>query len=139
MSDAWFNFVSDQCISVNAHYSFLSSHHNIVDEVGIRGIDADEKCVDINIKVQGCEASVDGVVIDDRYASADISVRKYSSRVRVSVPNCAELTLVMWLICENRGLDDGEDGIVSGDMIKFVVMRGLNYGHRDAHGLIGEK
>ena len=48
--------------------------------------------------------------------------------MRISVPNCNDLTLVMWVFCEiNLPRQPGE-------MIKFVVTRGLNFGVREAHG-----
>ena len=75
-----------------------------------------------------------------QYSMNGVSVQRYCNRVRISVPNCQDLTLVMWVICENQMLEDPDDPGVTliGDMIKFVVMRGLNFGHRQAHGLLGE-
>ena len=62
------------------------------------------------------------------------------SRVRVSVPNCAHLSLVMWIICQNdtlRGYDI-DDNLVHAraTMLKFVIARGFNLQER-SHGLIG--
>ncbi len=67
-------------------------------------------------------------------------MRRYSNRVRISTPNCNDLTLVMWVICETRVLENPDEfnSSATGDMIKFVVMRGLNTGHSRAHGLIGK-
>jgi hypothetical protein len=49
----------------------------------------------------------------------------------------------MWVLCENREFDIVNDlgDVVSSESrnaIKFVIMRGLNYGNRLAHGLLGK-
>ncbi len=141
-ADQYFNLVTDECTSVNARYVAASSSLNVIGDVGVRAVANDGQCRNILVDVDGCTASVDGVALDPmgRYMSAGVSVRRYSNRVRISVPNCNELSLVMWVFCETRTLDDPEapNGILVADMIKFVVMRGLNFGHSDAHGLIGE-
>ena len=89
-----------------------------------------------------CQQLLNDVSLDlmERYSRNGISVRRYNNRVRISVPNCNELTLVMWAICEMRTLDnpDVEGEQLTGKMIKYVVMRGLNFGHRAAHGLLGK-
>lgn len=140
-ADAFFNLVTDECATVNAHYHDLTSYLNVIDQIGVRAVDNNGMCRNIQVDVNGCAASIDGspLAAGNRFSSGGISVRSYSNRVRISVPNCAELTLVMWVICETRTLEDPfGNGVVTGDMIKFVVMRGLNFGHRKAHGLLGK-
>ena len=141
-SGLWFNLVTDECASVNAQYISLTPNLNIIDEIGVRAIDDSNRCVNIRVNVNGCTAEVNGVAIDlmQRYMVNGISVRRYGNRVRISVPNCDELTLVMWAICEMRALinPDVPGTEISANMIKFVVMRGLNFGHREAHGLLGK-
>ena len=140
-ADQFFNLVTDDCTTVNAHYHDLTSYLNVIDQIGVRAVDDNRMCRNIQVDVNGCAASIDGraLAAGDRYSSGGISVRSYSNRVRISVPNCADVTLVMWVICETRTLEDPfGNGQVTGDMIKFVVMRGLNFGHRMAHGLLGE-
>lgn len=78
--------------------------------------------------------------VPNRYSSGGISVCTYDKRVRISVPNCNELTLIF---CEEHKFqavaETGEFLPTSlTNNIKFVVMRGLNHGHRLAHGLIGK-
>ena len=141
-SDKWFNLVSDECATVNAHYFGLTNHLNVIDEIGIRTTNSQSQCVNISVSVQnGCSAQVNGVATT-RYSEGGVSVRSFSDRVRISVPNCNELTLVMWVFCEKHGFEDVVDDVAGSPLatnhIKFVVMRGLNYGHRLAHGLIGE-
>ena len=139
-SDQWFNLVTDECTSVNARYFALTQDLNFIDEIGVRAVDGADHCVNIRIDVDQCSAEVNDAPIS-RYSRNSISVRRYSNRVRISVPNCNDVTLVMWVICQQRTLDDLlQPGMtVTADMIKFVVMRGLNFGHRLAHGLLGKR
>ena len=141
-SEQWFNLVTDACATVNARYVGLTESLNVIDEIGVRAVNDDNECVNIRVDINGCSAEVNDVALNlnQRYSSAGISVRRYNNRVRISVPNCNELTLVMWVFCETRTLDnpDVPGTTLTADMIKFVVMRGLNFGHRAAHGLLGE-
>ena len=141
-SEQWFNLVTDQCTSVNGRYDDLTSKLNIIDEVGVRAVDNNGQCTNIRVDIDQCSADVNGVslALMERYSVAGINVRRYPNRVRISVPNCNDLTLVMWVICENRTLDNPDSQgprTLQAQMIKFVVMRGLNYG-RIAHGLLGK-
>ena len=58
----------------------------------------------------------------------------------MSVPNCAHLSLIMWVVCQNntlRGYDIDDNMVtVTAMMIKFVIARGYNLQER-SHGLIG--
>jgi hypothetical protein len=141
-SEQWFNLVTDECATVNAQYISLTPRLNIIDEIGVRAVDTNDQCVNILVDVDECTADVNGVSLNlmERYSVNGINVRRYNNRVRISVPNCNELTLVMWVICENRTVDnpDVPGTTVRAEMIKFVVMRGLNFGHRAAHGLLGK-
>ena len=149
-ADHWFNMVTDQCASVNARYAGITERLNIIDEIGVRAVSDGGNCVNISVRLRdACAATVNGVPVS-RYSSEGVSVRSFSNRVRVSVPNCNELTLVMWVMCERREFFVPGQGGVAGqngmptdtevmlDSIKFVVMRGLNHGHRLAHGLLGK-
>ena len=135
-----FNFVTDECTTVNAHYTNLTSYLNIIDQIGVRAVDNNGTCRNIQVNVDGCSAFIDELplVAGSKYDSERISVRTYSNRVRISVPNCNDASLVMWVICETRSIENPVNvGRVTGNMIKFVVMRGLNFGHSRAHGLLG--
>lgn len=130
----WFNLVTDKCTTVNAHFVFLTLSLTVIDVLGVRAVDETNQCVDIRVTVHQCTAEVNGVGLglNERFSRNGISVRRQRNRVRISVPNCNDLTLVMWVICE---IDlPGQPG----EMIKFVVTRGLNFGVREAHGLMGE-
>ena len=58
----------------------------------------------------------------------------------MSVPNCAHLSLVMWIFCRNRTLTsyDSDDNpvVTEATMMKFVIARGYNLQER-SHGLLG--
>ncbi|CAI8015467.1 hypothetical protein GBAR_LOCUS9582 [Geodia barretti] len=40
------------------------------------------------------------------YRENGIVVRKYSSRVRITVPNCEDTDLVMWIFCTGGRTED---------------------------------
>ena len=143
-ADTTFNLVSDGCVSVNAHYAQVrpTESQNIIDAVYVRAVDNNNNCRNIAVSLSGCSASVDGIGISSMYSSMGVSVRPYSNRVRIAVPNCAELDLVMWVICQSRTFwssqvgSDGREITFNADMIKFVIARGLNL-QETSHGLLG--
>ena len=134
-SNQWFNLVTDKCSTVNAHYSASGHDLNLIDQIGVRAVDEMDHCLNIHVSVNQCSAEVNGVSFESRYLMYGVSIRRYSNRVRISVPNCNDLKLIMWVICQRRTMEDpSQEG-----MMKFVVMRGLNTGHRPAHGLLGKR
>ena len=140
--DTYLNLVTDECASVNAHYFTATNALNFIDEIGVRAVDNIGTCKNIFVSLaNNCSVNVDeNTMTSGRYSSNGIVIRKYPNRVRISVPNCNELTLVMWVFCETRTVDApySPTGQFVGDMIEFMVMRGLNFGHRQAHGLLGK-
>ena len=139
-SDKYFNLVSDICTSVSAHYIGVSSF-NVIDEIGVRAVDNSRNCRDILIsKESGGTVTVDGEAVT-RFSEGGISVRKYQHHVRIAVPNCAHVDLVMWIICQNRTLtdynDQGDKISVGVIMMKFVIARGFNL-QQSSHGIIGK-
>lgn len=145
-SNKWFNLVSDECASVSAYYTGLNERLNVIDKIAIRAIDNRQRCVDTSVSIENSCSSVVNGVLTSRYSSGGVSVHTFMNRVRISVPNCGELTLVMWVICKEQQFQVMEPEVggvasrsVTRNNIEFVVMRGLNYGHRLAHGLIGMK
>ena len=139
-SGQWFNFVTDECVSVNTHYFALSDRLNVMNSIGVRVVDNDDQCVYIGVDVNECAATVNGATHNsmERSSAAGVNIRRYRNRVHISVPNSAERTLNMWVICKRHTFDDpGQPGTdISADIIKVVVMIGLNFGHRRAHGLL---
>ena len=143
-ADEYFNLVSDSCVSVNAYY--VRAHpllgYNIISEISVRAVGLDGICRNIAVSVSSCQASVDDTVLNGIYSSAGVSIRPYRNRVRISLPNCQDQDLVMWVFCEQNELigfsELGEPEInVDVDMLRFVVARGYNI-RETAHGLLGK-
>ena len=135
----WFNLVTDKCASVNALYSSRTPNLNVITKVGVKAVDRNDGCVRILVDIDQCSASVNNISLE-MYSMNEVSMKKYSNRVRISVPNCNDLTLVMWVICQQHIMQDPDDPGTDIDvrLLKFVVMRGLNFQHREAHGLLGK-
>ena len=134
-----FNLVNDICTLVNAHYTqpIPEVDINVIDAVTVRAKDSADVCRDIRMQLDGCSVTVDGVPVNGTYSMNDISVRKYPSRVRISVPNCAS-SVVMWMLCERGPLPNPMSGNdVQMDLIKFVLARGVNL-NPTSHGVLGE-
>ena len=137
-TNATLNLVSDTCVSVNARYGPMNNPEegNIINSIGVRAAGlSDNSCHNIQVDLDGCSATVtrpDGSSVSlsnmQRFEEDGISVRKYARRVRISTPNCENVMLVMWVICETRNNDQ--------DMIKFVIARGVNL-RASSHGLLG--
>lgn len=149
--DKHFNFVSDDCTSVTAHYSQARNapRYNIIDRISIVSIDSANQCHYIQVNREGCTASYDGTTvaiggpgvgsIRSPFTRRGISIRRYSDRVRIKVPNCADVSLAMWIICETVNMTDPYTSAELGpvDMIKFIIARGFNL-HEYSHGLLGK-
>jgi len=136
--DSYFNLVTDECVSVNAHYFAVTDYLNGIDSISVRAVDNAGQCKNISVNLQGCSASVDGVTLTTNYRSRGIFVRPYPDRVRISVPNCnITSTLVMWTICQNNTLSDPfTEEQFAARMIKFVIACGLIL-NESSHGFLG--
>ena len=146
----YFNFVSDECTSVNAHYASVPGNQfmNIIDSMSFVAVDNQGTCHRISVNATGCSATVDGDIMQPSstkrsrarfiYEHNGISVHSYSSRVRISVPNCADNTLVMWMVCKQQPFHDTFTGKLMApvDIIKFEITHGLNL-NATSHGLLG--
>lgn len=131
---SYFNLVSDICVSVNAYYtaSNRTLDLNVISTVGIKAVNRNGLCVNIEVGIQnGCMPVISEpgrpAVTMNRYSSGGISVSKYRQRVRVSVPNCDNVQLVMWVTCLER---------LGVPLIHFVITRGVNL-RPTSHGLLG--
>ena len=138
-ADAHFNLVSDACVSVNARYSRVRTK-NIIDRIYVRASDASGSCKNIEVSLNECSASVDGVSVES-YMAEGISVRRYRNRVRIVVPNCQDIDLVMWVFCLNntfwsRTSTEENEITFEAEMIRFVIARGLDLAER-SHGILG--
>lgn len=133
--DAIFNLVSDRCTVVNAMYIAMNvpENGNIIGSIGVRAANSDGNCHNIEVRLTRPGAStplevlVDGVEVSGVVQRDAVRVRTYSDRVRIAVPNCELIDLVMWVMhMEMAGQD----------MLKFVIMRGCNLAPT-SHGLVG--
>ena len=131
-----FNLISDTCVNVNAQYTAVNTS-NIIDSIAIRAQGDSKTCRDIRVDLEGCAAFASQlggggslVQLTGMLEEDGISVRPYSNRVRIAVPNCNNLRLVMWAICEPT-----TPGIPS--HIRFHVSRGVNLSPT-SHGLLGK-
>ena len=134
--DTIFNLVSDKCTIVNAQYVSMNvaENGNIIGAIGIRAADSDGNCHDIEVRfsppgsISPLEVLVNGIEVSGVTQINTVRVRKYTDRVRIAVPNCELVDLVMWVIHMEIG---GQN------MLKFVVMRGCNLAPT-SHGLVGK-
>ena len=108
---------------------------NIIDQIAVRAANSLGQCVN-NIAVDlgsngECVTSVGGTRVATNYngmvSSNRISVRAYSHMVRISVPNCENVRLVMRVYCEVQ------NGV---NMIRYRINRGYNL-RPTSHGLLG--
>ena len=138
-SDTFFNLISDNCASVNAHYVAAEDPvGNVIKAIGVVGTDRANRChyVSVSVTENGtCEAMVDGEELVN--ISADmygLVVKHRNKLVRIDVPNCGQRSehLVMWVHCQMFLLWNGPQ-----TMIKFTINRGLCQ-RPSAHGLIGK-
>ena len=124
----FYNIISDICTSVNAHFTQhpVGDHLNRISSIGIHAVTGDNAtlCVDIQIDLVGCTASIGGTAISVLKTVGNIRVKKYNNRWRVSVPNCERPHAVMWITCDQ-------------DMLRFDVVRGSNL-RPSSHGLLGK-
>jgi len=128
----YFNLVSDKCVSVNAYIipAQRANYFNVISRVGITAVDRDGNCQNIEIDQEDCSATVGAMPITNgvMYNLAGISVKQRRNGYRISVPNCEQGSVVMWVFCKT---------IREADMLRFVVARGNNL-MPTSHGLVGK-
>ena len=130
IKDMYFNFISDSCVSVNAHYAerMLTSDPkplHVMEEIAIRAVNNVKQCINILIDRTNCTTSVDNSVINTNYDVNGIRVILRGNIVVVAVPNCNDTDLEMKIQCEE------------GDRLRFEVTRGMNL-REESHGLVGK-
>ena len=128
-ADQHFNLISDTCVSVNALYIPMDDGSgNFISNLGVLAEDNSGVCQETEVDLTGCTVRVNGEVITTVYNRDGINIRRHTNRVRIVVPNCQNVGLVLWVICEVRS---GQN------MIKLVTVRGFNL-RPTSHGLIGK-
>ena len=135
-----FNFVSDECVNVNAYYA-PAGDLNIISAIAVRAEGNSGNCRDIRVDLEGCAASISpsggggGDLVplgpNGRTQEDGISVRQYNNRVRIAVPNCDQAMLVMYVVCQRSERVDVPD------MIRFSITRGVNL-RPSSHGFLGK-
>lgn len=132
-SNKIFNLISDTCVSVNGLF-MPHSDLNIISSIGVTAEGDDGVCRNIQVDLDGCAISAGSggnmTELGDpgRFSVGGVSARRTrTDRVRISVPNCDNLKLVMWVSCERGRID----------MMRFQIARGLNLAPT-SHGLLGE-
>ena len=139
---SYFNLISDECTSVNAYYQEAVTPSpnidlNVVTQIGVRARGTDS-CWDIQVNLDTCSATVNGgALLSNSFDGISVKPYASSSRVRISVPNCGDTMLVMWVFCREGQVEDPVTWVYYDiTFIRFVVMRGLNL-NEQSHGLIG--
>lgn len=144
LADKYFNLLSNNCTSINAHYAAAPAHPtvNIVDEIAIRTADLADHCVDISVNL-GCAVSVNGVRAEPNqvYSMSGVKVTQYGgAEVQVSVPGCrGGQSLGVQVYCQSGTLFDVQDGgRFTTRTMKVVVRHSLSVaGGGGSHGLLG--
>ena len=138
-SDAFFNLVSDECIIVNALYTQVEDL-NVVSEIGVHAVTNNgSECISVKVTQMDDNACVTTLTVSNGndmpmavgtvFDQDGIQVRQQNQyRVRISVPNCEQVDLVMWATCEVN------DNI---PMMRFNISRGVNL-RSTSHGLLGK-
>eukprot|EP00731_Ephydatia_muelleri_P010849 Em0005g1435a len=145
LADKYFNLLSNNCTSINAHYAAAPAHPtvNIVDEIAIRTADLADHCVDISVNL-GCAVSVNGVRAEPNqvYSMSGVKVTQYGgAEVQVSVPGCrGGQSLGVQVYCQSGTLFDVQDGgRFTTRTMKVVVRHSLSVaGGGGSHGLLGQ-
>ncbi len=126
-----FNLISDTCVSINALFSPISGL-NVISSIGVRAEGNDGVCRNIQVNLDGCTLSVGSsentMTPTQMFSVAGISACKIrTDRVRISIPNCENVNLVVWVVCERGNVD----------MIRFQIARGVNL-LPTSHGFLGK-
>ena len=124
------NLVSDTCVNINAYYSpmIIPDNGNIISHIGVRAVNDIGQCDEISVELDQCRASINGEELTAMYQMNGVTVRLMRNRIRISVPNCENICLVLWVLCQE---------IRGQPMIKFQIKRGLNL-RPSSHGLLGK-
>ena len=133
----YFNLISDNCVSVNAHFG-TDYGSNEIKAIGVVATDRSNTCHYIQVEVNYagiCVAQVDGqALITNGTEIMGVSVHHERCLVRINVPNCSppKQQLVMWIYCQRALVNNSPQ-----TMIKYIINRDLQQ-RPTAHGLIGE-
>ena len=138
-ANKFLNLISDNCVSVNAHYVAAEDPtQTVIKAIGVVATDRANRCHFVNVSViedGTCEATVDGVeLVNDSIVMYGFAVKHRNKLVRIDAPNCGlgSEHLVMWVHCQRVLVN-----AMPQTLIKFIINRGLCQ-RPSAHGLIGK-
>ena len=144
--DKFYNLVSDDCLSVNAHVTQPNPDVNahVIDKIGIRAVgDNATYCYDIGIARSNCTVTVNGdpVLLNDKFSAKEIEVfnSKVSPRdpnvVHISVPNCGRALVDMINVtCTEYKI---RESATPTEVLEITTTRGISP-IEAAQGLVGK-
>ena len=134
-SNTVYNIISDECVNVNAHYVAVGPL-NVMDTIAIRAEGKSKTCRDIRVDLENCATSVSPmgggslVPLTGMLEQDGIRVKPMAGRVRISVPNCQNMQLAMWVKCQPANTDNPAQ-------LHLHISRGVKL-RPTSHGLLGK-
>ena len=141
----FYNLVSDDCVSVNAHVTQpipeVNSH--VIDKIGVRAIGTNGSCYEILIARENCAVSVNGDPIAINTLFEEEGIRIFNDRrifrepnvIQVSVPNCGRVLVdMMNVTCTEYRIHGSEE---ESEVLEFTTTRGIS-SIEAAQGLVGK-
>ena len=129
-SNHTYNLISDSCVSVNAYYTWKSkpAKGNVVSKIGVLAVDNSGECLEIEVGLEKCTIRINGEVMR-KYKAAGVNVtrHRFGRRVKIVVPNCNGVAMVMWVNCLLPGTQP---------KLPFKLSKGASL-RSTSHGLLG--
>lgn len=109
---------------------------NIINAIGILASDEDDRCHTIDIvqdqSTGHCRTIINNgsmLQVGDTFNMEGVRVmQRMATRVRIGVPNCERVPLIMWVTCQNISREL---------MMRFDISRAVNL-RPSSHGLLGK-
>jgi uncharacterized protein YegL len=147
--EKFYNLVSDDCLSVNAHVTQpvpgVKSH--VIDKIGIRAIGNNATyCYDIGIARENCSVTVNGnpISVNEKFTEEGIEVfndrmiARNPNVIRISVPNCGRaLVDAIQITCTEYNMRISRTETVPVKVLELTTTRGISP-IEAAHGLVGQ-
>ena len=140
----FYNLVSDECVSVNAHVTrpFPEINSHVIDEISVRATGTNGSCYDILVSRENCSVSVnrESIPINTYFEEENVSlhndrlIARRPNVIRISVPNCGRaLVDTISIKCTEYTIRDAP---APTEVLEFTATRGLSP-IEAAHGLVG--
>ena len=147
--EKFYNLVSDDCLSVNAHVTQpvpgVKSH--VIDKIGIRAIGNNATyCYDIGIARENCSVTVNGnpISVNEKFTEEGIEVfndrmiARNPNVIRISVPNCGRaLVDAIQITCTEYNMRISRTETVPVKVLELTTTRGISP-IEAAHGVVGK-